>query len=92
MKTLKVNWKDINIMNILCYDNLFFNLVEPENLIEARKKGFVLNTISNVPIISLELPNFIKSRIPHNVDAMLHIKATKCLLETDSLSIDLMEN
>lgn len=90
MRKLMVNWKDINIMNILCYDNLFFNLVEPENLVKARKLGFVLSTISNVPILSLELPNFIKSRIPNNVDEMLHIKTTKCALETDFLTIDLV--
>ncbi len=92
MRTLKVNWKDINIMNILCYDNLFFNLVEPENLIKARKEGFVLSIISNVPIISLELPNFIKNRIPTNVDSMFYIETTKCVLETDSLSVSLAEN
>ena len=35
---------------------------------------------------------FIKNRIPTNVDSMFYIETTKCVLETDSLSVSLAEN
>ena len=92
MIELKINWKDIHIMSTYCYENLFFNNAIPENLIKARKNGFILSTILNTSIMSMDLPNFIQNRIPNKTDFISYIKSTHALLETDDISIDIIEN
>lgn len=92
MTELKIYWKNIHIMSTYCYSNLFFNNAIIENLIKARADGFILSTVSNVPILSLELPNFIKNRIPTYTDFISYIKSTKAVLETDHISIEVFEN
>lgn len=92
MIELKIKWKDIHIMSSFCYENLFFNNVIPENLVKARKDGFILSTISNTSVLSLHLPNFIKKRIPNNVDFIKYIESTKGILETDHISIDIIRH
>lgn len=92
MTELKTYWKELHILTTYCHTNLFFNNVNFENLIKARNDGFILNTISNIPVLSLELPNFIKNRMPRNIDFITYIKSTKGILETDHISIEVVEH
>lgn len=105
---MKINvfWKSINIMNIIKEKKAYITDINYDNFVKANKEGMPLSIFLDYSIVSAELPDFVKSKLPtpkmisneidkigsdKNVSIIDYINKTKCKCATDNFEITLEE-
>ena len=87
-----LKWDDITIIVIHQIGKMFISQVNVTNLEKAKKKGLLLGLLSDVKVISSELPNLILKRIPEHRrgDYADFIRETQCRYATDKFSVSIL--
>ena len=92
MKIL-LKWNERTIVEITKEKNLLISSANTEEIIEARKTGLMAGLLSQISIVSPQLPKLILSRIPEHLqeDYIEFIKQTQCRCNTDKFSVEISE-
>ncbi len=62
---ISIKWDDVDILSVTKKHNLYISSIKIENLDYAVKKGMPISIISNVKLISKDLPDIVKDRLPN---------------------------
>lgn len=103
---IKVFWKNINIMDIIKENKVYITNINYKNFIKANEEGMPVALFLNHNIVSLELPNFVKDRLPtpkiiseeinkngldNDISIIDYINKTKCKCATDNFEMTIEE-
>lgn len=66
---ITVKWDNIDILVITKKHNMYITSIVTENIEKVIELGMAITLISNVKVISKELPNIIANRLP-NIDVI----------------------
>lgn len=74
--TIDLFWDDIKVLNITKLENLYISRVYEENLNNVRKSGFPMYFLSEITLVSTELPAIIRKRLSNinNLKGQLKFK------------------
>lgn len=90
MKIL-LKWNEKTIIEIVQDGKLFIAVANHDEIIKARKTGLMAGLLSQIAVVSAQLPKLILNRIPKGIDCIEFIKETQCRCNTDKFSVEIEE-
>ena len=88
---LLLKWNENTIVEIIKEGNLFIAVANSEEIVKARKTGLMAGLLSQISVVSPQLPKLILNRIPEGCDCVEFIKNTQCRYNTDKFSVEIEE-
>lgn len=82
---INVKWDDVDILKVSKRHNMYVSEIVTANIEEVIKRGMPMSLISNIKLMSKEMPDFVMSRLPSIQMIKKEIKVVSSNLESNIL-------